>query len=70
MLKNSNTENSRISDTSAKILAENVKAVYSVKKVQEYSGERISISDREKTGMKEERISNYVKLCEEWDNAF
>lgn len=34
MLKNSNTENSRISDTSAKILAENVKAVYSVKKVR------------------------------------
>ena len=50
MLKKSNSENIRISDTSAKILAENVKAVYSVKKSPEYSGERISISDREKTG--------------------
>ena len=50
MLKKSNIGNIRISDTSAKILAENVKAVYSVKKSPEYSGERISISDREKTG--------------------
>ena len=34
MLKKSNIGNIRISDTSAKILAENVKAVYSVKKVR------------------------------------
>lgn len=49
MLKNSNTENSRISDTSAKILAENVKAVYSVKKSGIQRRKDIDIR-QEKTG--------------------
>lgn len=69
MLKNSNTENSRISDTSAKILAENVKAVYSVKKSGIQRRKDIDIRQGEDR-MKEERISNYVKLCEEWAQRF
>mgnify|MGYP000131572955 CR=1 FL=1 len=70
MLKKSNIGNIRISDTSAKILAENVKAVYSVKKVREYSGGRISISDRRRQDEKKKECPNYVKLCEEWAQRF
>lgn len=58
MLKKSNIGNIRISDTSAKILAENVKAVF-CKKSPEYSGGRISISDRRR---QDERRKN-VQLC-------
>ena len=49
MLKKSNTGNIRISDTSAKILAKNVKAVYSVKKSGIQRRKNIDIR-QEKTG--------------------
>lgn len=69
MLKKSNIGNIRISDTSAKILAENVKAVYSVKKVRNTAEEEYRYQTGEDR-MKEERMSNYVKLCEEWAQRF
>ena len=69
MLKKSNIGNIRISDTSAKILAENVKAVYSVKKLRNTAEEEYRYQTGEDR-MKEERMSNYVKLCEEWAQRF
>ena len=69
MLKKSNIGNIRISDTSAKVLAENVKAVYSVKKVRNTAEEEYRYQTGEDR-MKEERMSNYVKLCEEWAQRF
>lgn len=68
MLKNSNTENSRISDT-WRVLTENVKAVYSVKS-PEYSGEGYRYPDGEDR-MKEEEFQLCKTLCEKsGHNAF
>lgn len=59
MLKKSNTGNIRISDTSAKILAENVKAVYSVKKVRNTAEEEY----RYQTGRRQDERRKNFQLC-------
>ena len=59
MLKKSNTGNIRISDTSAKILAENVKAVYSVKKVRNTAEKGY----RYQTGRRQDERRKSFQLC-------
>ena len=59
MLKKSNIGNIRISDTSAKILAENVKAVYSVKKVRNTAEKGY----RYQTGRRQDERRKNVQLC-------
>lgn len=59
MLKKSNIGNIRISDTSAKVLAENVKAVYSVKKVRNTAEEEY----RYQTGRRQDERRKNVQLC-------
>lgn len=59
MLKKSNIGNIRISDTSAKILAENVKAVYSVKKVRNTAEEEY----RYQTGRRQDERRKNFQLC-------
>lgn len=46
-----------------------MKAVYSVKKVRNTAEEEYRYQTGEDR-MKEERMSNYVKLCEEWAQRF
>lgn len=59
MLKKSNIGNIRISDTSAKILAENVKAVYSVKKVRN----TVEKGYRYQTGRRQDERRKNFQLC-------
>ena len=59
MLKKSNIGNIRISDTSAKILAENVKAVYSVKKDRNTSEKGY----RYQTGRRQDERRKNFQLC-------
>ena len=59
MLKKSNIGNIRISDTSAKILAENVKAVYSVKKVRTTAEKGY----RYQTGRRQDERRKNFQLC-------
>ena len=59
MLEKSNIGNIRISDTSAKILAENVKAVYSVKKVRNTAEKGY----RYQTGRRQDERRKNFQLC-------